>query len=171
MHVEFNGKEKFDADITAWLLQTKVVAAEAAVGMAKQAFEQILKGSPQYSGDFTSGWGVGYGKVVTNFVAGRFPEHAYGKNKPYSMASPEPMEAARNAAQWGTPALGTTIYISNDAAHEGDAYAWAIEEGRINLRPENQGASGMVRDALSYLKQNYSQMSSAQLATLRGVGV
>ena len=168
MRVELKGKEKFDADVKAWFLQAKVVAAEAALGMAKEAFESIISNSPQYSGDFVSGWGVGYGKVVTNFQSGRFPAHAWGEYNPLKKGTAEPMEAARSAANWTTPKLGTTIYISNNAEHEGEEYAWAIENGSIQLRTENAGAFGMVKNASNHLKQTYKTISSAQLVALRG---
>lgn len=48
------GLEAFDATVVAQGRGER--GCEAAVGLAKMAFDNLLRNSPQYSGDFAAGW-------------------------------------------------------------------------------------------------------------------
>ena len=164
------GLEAFDATVKGWLSSVEEAAAEAAVGLAKEAFDKILRNSPQFSGDFVAGWGVGYGTPVSNFKAGRYIEQKFPSDHPFQRGDEPAMNDARAAAVWKTPKLGTTIYISNDAHHD-DPYAWKIENGQIDFRSVNIGASKLVENAVKSLERNHKIISKADLAILRKVGV
>lgn len=159
----------FNASVVGWFKAVEEAAAEVAVGLAKKSFEKLLINSPQYSGDFVAGWGVGYGKVVSNFKAGRYHEQKWGSGSPFQRGDEPAMNDARQAAQWGRLKLGTSIYISNDAHHT-DAYAWKIENGEITLRTENMGASHLVSTTVASMGRVHKTIDRAGLAILRKVG-
>lgn len=163
------GLEAFDATVKGWLKDVEKEAAEAAVGLAKLAFDNLLRNSPQYSGDFTSGWGIGYGNVVSNFKAGRWPEKAYKSIDPFGRGDVVAIEQAKADAKWGTLKLGTPIYISNDAHHD-EAYAWKIENGQISFRTPNMGSDHLVERACAYVGKRYASIGKSQLEFLRSVG-
>lgn len=158
----------FKGQVSAWVSAVREAAAEAAVGMAKEAFEKILRNSPQYSGDFVAGWGVGYGSIVSNFKEGQVPGNL-DTDGPFSRGDQPGMDIARQAAKWQKLKLGTSIYISNDAKHD-EPYAWKIEKGEINFRTPNMGASKLVEHAVKSLGRNYAKINKPELAILRRVG-
>jgi len=164
------GLNAFDAAVRGWFDAVEEAAAEAAVGLAKEGFEKILRNSPQYSGDFTAGWGVGYGEVVSNFKAGRYLEQTFPSEHPFQRNDAPAMNDARQAAIWKAPKLGTSIYISNDAHHT-DAYAWKIENGEIDFRTVNMGADHLVSNVVKSLGRNHTTIGKSGLAALRGFGV
>ena len=54
MSVEVKGLGAFDAAVKSWFAAVEEAAVEAAVGLAHEAFEQILETGPQFSGDFVA---------------------------------------------------------------------------------------------------------------------
>ena len=161
----------FALQIDRWTDGVKKAAAEAARGLAHEAFERLLRNSPQYSGDFAAGWGVGYGALVSNFREGVFPGHEYGGDlDPFGRADLPAMEHARANVVWQTPKLGTPIFIANDARHEHN-YALLIENDQINWRTPNMGSGHLVTKVVKSMSRTYSHITKSQLETLRKAGV
>lgn len=155
-----------NATVVAWFRRVEKAAAEAAVGMAREAFDEILETSPQYSGDFVANWKVSKNSPDTSFVEGVLTK---SKIAQFQMGSSPAVAYAKANARWPNLKLGETLFISNSAAHT-DAYAWKIEAGMINLRPVNEGGSHVVRRATRYLQNRYATIGSTQLDILRKVG-
>lgn len=170
MSAAVKGLEAFDSAVQGWFAAVEKAAAEAALGLAKQGFEKMLRNSPQFSGDFASGWGIGYGKVVSNYKVGRFPGKEFGTGSdPFGRGDEPAMTAARAAADWHLPKLGESIYISNDAQHD-EPYAWKIENGEIAFRTPNMGADHLVEHAVKFLGRTFPVLGKSQLEALKGVG-
>ena len=158
------GLDKFDAAVKGWLSDVEDAAAEAAVGLAHEAFEQILETGPQFSGDFVAN---------TNVSTNGTPDYTFTEDlgggtmaDPYKMGDPEAQSKARDRAQWTTPALGTSIFISSKAVHD-EPYSVKIEQGQIALRPVNAGADHIYRRAKAYVQHRYTHIGKVQLADLR----
>lgn len=167
--------DAFDRAVQAWFNAVEQAAAEAAVGLARHAFQYIIKESPQYSGDFAANWRVGYGSPDTTFKAnavGGYSPNEVGKNTaaPSFQRGSEPaIRYAEGNAKWQRITLGTSIHISNSATHD-QPYAWDIEKGTIKFRPVNEGASHLVRRAVGVTKFRFSNIGLAQLQVLRSIG-
>ena len=164
------GLNAFDQSVKHWLGAVEKQAADAAVGLAKQVFSNILMNSPQYSGDYTAGWGVGYNQIVSNFREGVFPDKTFPCPDPFGRGDMEPINHAKANANWGTLALGQTIYISNDAHHDQN-YAWLIENGQINFRAPNMGASNVARGAIRKIGNRFHTLTKSNLDALRNLPV
>lgn len=170
MSAGLKGLSEFDAVVKGWFLAVEEAAAEAAVGLAHNAFEEILENGPQFSGDFVANTRVSMtGSPDTTFeeglgggasVVGQKVQEAFGKGD-------EPAQtAAKTRAVWTTPKLGTPIFISSTAKHD-EFYSHKIEDGEIKLRPVNQGADHIYRKATSNTQHKYATIGKVQLADLR----
>ena len=165
----------FDASVQRWFKAVEDAAAEAAVGLAHEAFEQILETSPQYSGDFVANWQVSKSPVAGAFVAnavGGYKEGVGGANKLnplFHIGSTPAMVYARSKANWPKIKLGESIYLHNNAEHSAP-YAKRIEDGYVKLRDINEGASHVVRRAISMVAFNFHNIGPVQLAGLRKFG-
>lgn len=157
--------DSFDATVQGWFEAVEEAVAEAAVGLANEAFEQLLESSPQYSGDFVANWKVG---KQPDYSFSPMPGRA-GHMDPFQMGSTPAMEYARAHAVWPDLKLGESVYITNSAAHD-EPYAVKIENGMIKLRPVNEGASHIVRRAVLTLGFNYTTIGPVQLDILRKFG-
>lgn len=158
----------FDADVQKWFGAVEKAAAEAAVGLAREALDEVLTYSPQYSGDFVANWKVGR-LPINDFQSGVFTGGKLAKWPLFQMGSREPINYAKAHARWPRIKLGETIYLSNSAAHD-EPYAFKIEEGTIRLRPVNEGAAHVVRRAVLQVSHHYSTITGPRLDILRKVG-
>lgn len=155
-----------NATVGTWFKAVEKAAAEAAVGMARTAFEDLLETSPQYSGDFVANWVVSKNVPSTAFYEGVFSK----STKPlFQMGSTPAMSYARANAEWPKLKLGETLFISNSAAHT-EPYAMKIEKGEIKLRPINEDGHHVVQRAVRMLGHHYSVVGPVQLDILRKLG-
>ena len=165
--LQVKGLDAFSATVNQWLGNVEKAAAEAAVGLAKQMFHQILYTSPQYSGDFVANWKVGYGTIDTSYQTGIFTSELYDADEPFKRGDTKAIRHAQANANWRPLVkLGQTIYLSNSSAHD-EPYAVKIEAGLIRLRPVNNGAAHVVRRAVTAYSNRYAKINAAQLTKLR----
>lgn len=169
--------DSFDETVQRWFSKVETAAAEAAVGIAREAFEQILETSPQYSGDFVANWKVSKSATDSSFTPdalGGYKPNLLGRNTMsplFQMGSTPAMSYARANAKWPKLVLGESIYLHNSAKHDhSDSYAYRVENGSIQLRPENAGASHVVARAVGIIGFTYHNISAANLTHLRGFG-
>lgn len=175
--VEIKGLDAFDRQVKAWFGAVEKAAAQEAVGLAKQAFDNILINSPQFSGDMVANWAVGVGAPVVSVKvdvipgAARFRGHTDEQGiEPFGRGDYPAIEYAKSHATWTTPKLGQTIYLSNSAVHD-EPYAWLIEGGKINFRSVNSGADHVVRNAATRMNNRYSTLTKSKFDFLRSLGV
>jgi len=176
----------FKADVSAWINAVKDAAGDAAIGMAKIAFNHMLYISPQYSGDYAANWKVGFDRVDDSFDMNAVsPDHHGYRNSeglaevaPYKRGDMPAINYAKGHASWDGFRLGQSIYLSNSAFHpdrdEGgygviEPYAWKIENGEINFRPVNEGAAHIARRGASYVANRFKTIDAGKLALLRGL--
>ena len=163
MSVEVKNLASFDTSVMGWFAAVEVALAEAAVGLAHEAFEQIIETGPQYSGDFVANTRVSMtGKPDTTFEEGPLPS----PGSAFKVGDPQAQSIARAQANWVTPKLGKPIFISSTAKHD-EFYSHKIENGEIALRPVNQGADHIYRRARDYTQHRYASIGKVQLAALR----
>ena len=169
--------DSFDETVQRWFSKVETAAAEAAVGIAREAFEQILKTSPQYSGDFVANWKVSKSATDSSFTPDAldgYKPDMFGRNTLpplFQMGSTPAMSYARANAKWPKINLGESVYLHNSAKHDyDDFYADRVEKGLIRLRPENAGASHVVARAVGIIGFTYHNISAANLTHLRGFG-
>ena len=164
MSAAVKGLEAFDSAVQGWFAAVEKASAEAAVGLAKEAFEQILETGPQNSGDFVANTNVSVGKPDFSFEPSAVPTPNAAL---FQMGDPAAQAKAKAKAVWTVPALGVPIFIASDASHD-EPYSVKIELGQINLRPANAGASHIYARAMAYVQHRYSSIGKVQLADLRG---
>ena len=163
--LKVSGLSEFDNAVKGWLGAVEEVAAQAAVGLAKETFAQLLQGSPQYSGDFAASWRVGYGNVDTSYEQNLFVEPLF-IDGPFQRGSRKAIDFANGKAKWRPLKLGEHIYLSNSATHT-EPYAWKIESGQINFRPVNSGSDHLVRRTVTHLGNTYKTMGKSQLSSMK----
>lgn len=173
MGVKVKNLDSFDLAVQKWFSNVEKAAAQAAVGLAKVAFNHILENSPQYSGDFVANWNVGL-KPSSRFVTfggSGTRLNAYGHYvplKPFQRGDSPAIDHAKSRAQWPTLTLGQSIFLSNSAAHD-EPYALKIEDGTIKFRPVNGDAGHVVARAKQHVGLHYKHISKAALAALQKV--
>lgn len=153
----------FNAEVEKWFAAVEKAAAEAAVGLAQVALDEILENSPQYSGDFVANWKVG------NSVTSDFTMNAVGgmnSKVPFKRGDNPAIAYAKSQAKWPTPSLGKAIYLYNNAKHD-EPYAPKIEKGEIKFRDVNEGADHPVRKAMLNVSFLYTNIGPVQLDGLR----
>lgn len=175
--IKVRNLDSFDATVQGWFSAVREAAAEVAVGLAKQAFNQLLYTSPQYRGDFVANWRVSVGQPDTTFVENAVAPSAGTYTgrlsfEPFEKGSPQAVTYAKAMAKGKLDGfrLGQRIFISNSAAHD-EPYAWKIEDGLIKLRPVNAGAAHVVARALAFVHgRNRYINTPGHLAALRRFG-
>lgn len=157
----------FDASVQGWFAAVRKAAEEAAVGLAHEAFEQIIQTAPQSSGDFVANTNVSVWAPEPNFEASAVPTH---NSNIFQMGDTPAMDHARRKVSWPaiteSLALGESIFIASNAKHDQN-YSMKIENGLINLRPVNAGADHIYARARDFAQRRYSHIGRAQLETLR----
>jgi len=163
--LKVSGLAEFDAAVKGWLGAVEDAAAKAAVGIAKETFNQLLQGSPQYSGDFAASWRVGYGVVDRTYEQDLFIEGLF-IDGPFQRGSRKAIDFAQANAKWRPLKLGEHIYLSNSTTHT-EPYAWKIESGQIRFRPVNSGSEHLVRRTVTHLGNIYKSLGNAQLSSMK----
>lgn len=172
------GLEAFDATVRGWFEAVEDVAAEAAVGLAKDVFDKVLDESPQSSADFVANWRVSLNVPDPTFTLGviKPPVKPYAndvgihEDALFGKGSPEGIAYAKSHAVWPKMKLGDKIFISNSASHDED-YAMKIEDGKVKFRPINQGSDHVAARSLNFVAHRYPTINKASLKNLIGLGV
>lgn len=172
------GLEQFDTTVNGWFDAVEDAAQQAAAGLAEVALQHIVEESPQYTGDFVGGWEVSFNAPAYIWRPPQILRHesiAAGFVDPFAKGDEPAIEYALNKAQPRFAAaaaqpLGTAIYLSNSAAHD-EPYAWKIEEGSIEFRPENPNADRVVERGALFTERRFKHIGRSQLEILRSIGV
>ncbi len=174
----FVGLDKFDSDVGAWFGAVSQAAQEAAAGLAEVALQHVLDESPQYTGDFVSGWQVSFNGPTNIWRPAKLINQTQinsGLVEPYQKGDEPAIDYALNMA-WPRLAaaraqpLGTSIYLSNSAVHD-EPYAWKIEEGSIDFRSVNPNADRVAERGVLFTRNRFKHIGKPQLAILRSLGV
>lgn len=166
--IKVENLDTFDATVQRWFADVEKAAAEAAVGLAREAFDQLLETSPQFSGDFVANWKVSKSPGDPGFEVDAVG--GFNRAAPYKMGDSPAMSYARANAKWPKIKLGESVYLSNSAKHD-EPYAFKIERGQINLRDVNKGAAHVVSRAVLHTSFTYQNIGPVQLDWLRKMGV
>lgn len=172
------GLERFDADVGAWFGAVEKAAQDAAAGLAEIALQQVLEESPQFTGDFVSGWEVGFNNPPNIWRPAKLLTHkmiSSGVVDPYEKGDAPAIEHALNKAWPRLSAakaqpLGTDIYLSNSAVHD-EPYAWKIERGEIDFRSVNPNADRVAERGAMFTRNRFKHIGRSQLTILRSLGV
>lgn len=178
MFVGLEGLDQFDSVVNGWFNEVESSAQNAAVGLAYEAATRLTAESPQYSGDFASAWVIGVGNVNTRFIPINgirvdtndwLPEGESPKKRGDPEAIEYAMSHAASALQMAKSAtFGTPIYISNSSLHD-EFYAWKIEDGVIDFRPENANADRVTQRAALWVRNRYKHITQSQFEFLKGI--
>ena len=185
--------DKFFAAIRKWEAEQKIAVAEVARGLSAEAFNYIVKISPQYSGDFAANWKYNMGSVDSNFKSGLFQfqsggerliyrskkrgdtvitRHKSAKTSIRRQGHPEAVNYAyiSNSGKDAGFNLTSKAYISNSAVHS-EPYAWDIENGTIKFR-EGTGNHGHIRaETMAHLVAKFGVISQAAAKVLQHTSV
>ena len=172
------GLEKFDADVGAWFGAVEKAAQDAAAGLAFVALQRVLEESPQYTGDFVSGWEVSFNtptniwrpaKILTHKMIDSGTVEPFEKGDEPAINYAEGKAWPRLSAAKAQP-LGTDIYLSNSAVHD-EPYAWKIERGEIDFRSVNPNADRVAERGVMFARNRFKHIGRSQLTILRSLGV
>lgn len=133
--LKVQGLEQFDAVVKGWLAAVEKQAEDAAVKLAKVAFNRVVEHSPQYSGDYAANWKVSFGTPDRTF-------RSFGFSGKHAVGDEPAVSRAKAAANWKGFKLGQQIFLSNSAVHYDpypEHYAWKIQNEQIVFREENRG--------------------------------
>ena len=181
MTVGVSNLPEFDAKVKAWFAAVRKGTEQAAKGLAQQAFDRVLRTSPQYSGTFVANWRMNVGTPDTSWDED--PLGTKGdRPAPYKLGDRRAIDYAKSheVGKLSGFSLGQTIHISNSTMGEYEIMmgqtgefplAIAIEEGEIKLRPENAGAEKVVRRARDVLANRYRSIGKDKLSALLRIGV
>ena len=172
------GLEKFDADVGAWFGAVEKAAQDAAAGLAFVALQRVLEESPQYTGDFVSGWEVTFNtpaniwrpaQILTHKMIDSGYVDPFEKGDEPAISYAEGKAWPRLSAAKAQP-LGTDIYLSNSAVHD-EPYAWKIESGEIDFRSVNPNADRVAERGAMFTRNRFKHIGRSQLTILRSLGV
>lgn len=172
------GLESFDSTVNAWFGAVKVAAQEVAVGLATVALNRVLDESPQYTGDFVSGWEVSFNTSTNMWRPAKLINRAmieagivdpYQKGDENAIGYALSKASARLSSAKSQP-LGTSIYLSNSAKHD-TSYAWDIELGQIDFRSVNPNADRVAARGVLFTRNRFKHIGKPELAVLRSIGV
>lgn len=152
------------AQLKAWMEKQRRMAETTARGLAISAFEELLRRSPQFSGDFAANWNLAVNRMDLSFepFEGFFLGHGKGgTNEPFALGDLPAQDEAkrRNAGKLANFRLGDTVYITNVSAHN-QAYAVKIEQGTINFRDVNRLGAHPMANTLATLGRQWKVVSS-----------
>lgn len=172
------GLDKFDSVVNDWFAAVEGAAQHAAAGLAEVALQRIVEESPQYTGDFAGGWEVSFNTPAYIWRPPQILNHkmiAAGFVEPFAKGDAPAIDYTLNKAQPRFAAaakqpLGTAIYLSNSAVHD-EPYAWKIESGTIEFRPENPNADRVVERGVLFAERRFKHIGRSQLEILRSLGV
>lgn len=165
MRVEIKGIDSFMRSIDTWVGRVEKGVAEAAMGLAHEAFDQILENAPQNSGDFVANTKVSKGAINPSFT----PFALNAKVNQYSQGSSPAQAYAKSRASWAPGKLGEAVFIHSTAQHD-EPYSWKIESGQIKLRPVNAGASHIYERAYRHTQHKYRNIYKNEMTALMKAG-
>ena len=185
--VKTKDTKTFKRKTDAWLASVRSAAQGAAAGLAYHALVKLAANSPQYSGDFVANWNVSGGAPNLSFKewsgslrgwqAAAQRELSAG-GEPFKQGDRPAIEYAlargkKMLAGLAKAPLGTTIYIANASEHDGDAYAYRIEQNKIEFRDVNirRQPYALIPRSIDYVMRRYKNIGKAELDALRRIGV
>lgn len=157
---------QIQGQVAAWVEAVKLASAETAMGLAHEAFEQILATGPQNSGDFVANTKVAVGQPDTSFTPSAVGVVRSGM---FKMGDSDAQVYARDRANFAPGNPGQSVFVSSSPVHDGGGYAVDIENGNINLRDVNEGADFIYRRAVMVTAHNYKTINKTNIAKLRAL--
>jgi hypothetical protein len=133
---------QFKAAIDAWLLSSSKLAVGVARGISIEMLEYAATFSPQFSGDMAGNWKYSVGAPDTSFNELDLLDQAHTETNSFIMGMMPAINHTMQANIGKDKAfntLGQVAYISNTAHHDGDHYAWKVENDQIAFRDGNVG--------------------------------
>ena len=171
-----SGLAEFRRQVQGFVKDTKRLVQSTAVDLAIYSLHQILKESPQFTGDFVANWQVGYSNA-------KFKRYVlFGGNdprgddfEPFQKGDPEAIEYALNKLipqlnRLRKAPLGTAVVLTNSAVHD-EPYAWKIEDGSIKFRAVNKPGDRPVARAAYMARNRFKHIGKTQLDFLKRFGV
>lgn len=155
--IHIKNRAQFQTQVNAWVNSVRRGTERAVYRMMVDAQTFATLASPTFSGDYASNWNVSFGKPDVTFVAGGIDFYADNYPGPVSRAW-----GKGNVAPASSFKLGQTAYLTNAAEHD-EPYAWLIEEGKINFRPENVGRDRIAQKTLDHLAHNYKSIKRTMM--------
>ena len=130
------GLDQFDQVVSGWFDEVEKASQQAAAGLAELALQYIVDQS-HGTWDFVTGWEVGFTTAPNIWRPAKLLSRQMidmGGLEPYQKGdrSGHGLGAEQGTARFSAAAqqpLGTAIFLSNSAKHNGDQYAWKIGTG------------------------------------------
>lgn len=169
------GLGAFKAQVNSFMKDTKKLVQSTAVDLAIYALHQILKESPQYTGDFVANWQVGYANTKFKKYVLFGGVNPRGKDfEPFQKGDPDAIEYALRHLipqlnRLRKSPLGTSIVLTNSAVHD-QPYAWQIENGTIKFRDVNKPGDRPVARAAYMARNRFKHIGKSQLEFLKRYG-
>lgn len=152
-----------------WLASTRGAAKKVAANMAFNALKYAVYMSPQSTGDFASAWKISFGHPDGgNRAMGSGARGQYSQGDMPAISHAVDRAEADLAAYAALP-LGTSIHLSNNAAHD-EPYAWKVEKGKIKFRPENFtfGEPYNLRaQAIEHVRNRFGAINASRLGSMK----
>jgi hypothetical protein len=134
-------------------------------GITVEAWNAVLKQTPQFYGRAVASWTYTIGSPVFIDRSGEMEDTAEFGNMPMSKGNPTPIGVA-NSMNYGASdrfRLGDTVWFANGVDHGEGPYAGGLESGSIKLRAGNRPGQ-MVSRALDLMQSRYGQDVSVSAA-------
>jgi hypothetical protein len=137
---------EFVNDIDAWVEAMEELAEGALRGLAVYAFNYIMEGTPEWSGELVAQWKLTVGSPAqgyseTPFKNDAMPALSANNESPYSVLSPNPaaVHYAKAIAREALPLiqLGAEVFISNTTPYGLEVEMNEASDGQAFLRPVN----------------------------------
>ena len=170
MSVVLKNLSEFDAKVKAWFGAVEKLAETAAKGVALHVLGVAATITPQYSGTTAANWKINDSSWERDPLGTKDqdePAASVGDRRAVGYAL---MQAKGRLAGFK---LGKTIYINNSTMGEAelDSLAVRLDEGKIKLRPVNEGYYDMRNRSVRIVGNKYRLIGKVELAALGGLVV
>jgi hypothetical protein len=129
--IEFTNLAEFNRGLDAFIEECEELADGVMRGLVIEAFEFILQGTPEWSGELAANWRITVGAPASGYSETIFKERPFPGPLPEPYSRVQPNEAALNFARSisreALPLIhvGAQVFISNPTP-----YAMEVEENR-----------------------------------------
>jgi hypothetical protein len=141
--IQIDNLAQFSRDIDAWILEVEELADGVLRGLAVGAFNFILHGTPEWSGELAANWRITVGAPATGYTESIFKNHPLPGPLPEPFSKLRPNEAALNYARAASAEalslihVGVNVYISNSAPYALNVEENKDHEGKAYIRGVN----------------------------------
>ena len=165
-------------DINEALDELEAELTDVCRGLSVRVWNSVLSKTPQFMGRMAASWNYTIGTPeyvdrsgLVDPLSEKLPSHRFndlGEFRGLYRGHPFAIEIANNACAGRDQQfkLGDTVWITNGVDHGEGPYSGEIEEGNVNLRPENRPGMPVARTE-DMVDARYAEISQAQAETLR----